>query len=129
MSRLSKNVFIRSRDFIVRIRNHEDPVVRKRWLVVFTVPTFALVILFWVFAAGASVRGEAGAEVRASAGPGFFETFGAGLRVVGGRVSRGSERVQNFFRSRLAGPTISVDVSERNFIAEGLEVIPLTPLP
>ncbi len=121
------NLAFRSRDFIVRIRNSDER-TRKRWLIIFTIPAFALVILLWLLYMGAVI----GSKEDGRSAPeevGFFETLGVGFRVVGERIGRGAERVREFLRERLSGPTISIDAAERNFIAEIVEVVPPTPLP
>ena len=106
--------------------------VRKRWLVVFTVPTMVVVIALWAGYMRTAVGGEE-VVVRVEASEvGIFQVMRAGVGVVGERVENGFHRATALVTGTLGSSrVIEIEVPQGpvNFVAEGLENIPETKLP
>ena len=123
-------IFIR---FIRRIRN-ADLAVRKRWLVVFTVPTMALVVLLWAAYMRASIGAPASGEAQAAAPErvGAFTALAAGWGIVADRMENGVVKVARFLRGG-AGLSRTIELNVRqgpvDFTAEELGEVPRTTLP
>lgn len=119
--------------FIRRIRA-SSLAVRRRWLVVFTVPTMVLVVLLWAAYMRASIGGGAPepALTEKQDRVGAFAAVAAGWDIVATRVENGAARVARFLRAG-AGLSRSIEIEAppppTDFALDGLEEIPPTALP
>lgn len=116
--------------FIAALQQKEEH-VRRRWLIGLSIGTMALVTTVWI----SSLKRTTGAPAPTpreygSEEPGATEIFIAGLRVV---ASKAGERSRELSRSlqRAMSRTKEINVlgNEKNFMLEGLEAVPPTPLP
>ncbi len=106
-------------DFIKNIQNSDDATKRK-WLVIFSGGTMALVIALWLFSFSALAPAPEGAKAARAAPekPGIWKTFAAGVSVIWSDIEARLLRKE----------TISL-AEDRNFIADDMPEIPPTPLP
>ncbi len=119
------------KNFILKIQN-SDEATRKFWLFVFSGISMAVVVALWLVYVNLTVARVAppagpasGSELaavpeKAELGqPGFFEIFGAGVKIIFDKIA-GKVNVPR---------TFIIENQAKNFIAEDVEPIAPTKLP
>ncbi len=130
------------KQLIEKIRN-SDEATKQRWTVGLTGAASVLVVALWMGYVAVSVpeieRPKGGVVAQSAKKrvvketPGVIAVFGTGVRAitsgVGSRVSRGIATVRQTVGQLVKANTVEVRVQEPNFVLEGMEEIPETPLP
>lgn len=119
--------------FITKIRQGDEP-ARRRWLIILSGLTMIAVIGLWLGYLDLTVEsvdsGETISQAANPAEPGFDQIFGAGLGAIVSGLEKSFGKAGDILKDQLGGANqIVVSRREINFVFEGLEKIPRTPLP
>ncbi len=120
-----------TKNFIIRIQNSEER-VRRRWLVIATSSTMALVIGLWLIYINFITKPLEATTLQQATlptQPGLAQIFGIGFKIVADQITKSASQTINYLEHTIGAPKIINIDNAKNFTAEDLPKIPSTRLP